>query len=374
MGAFAPYLQLYFGSVGVTLVGIGLLTGFLSLATLVAAPLWGSIHDRYPESRVLIFLAGLLAAVGALAMGASGATLWLVPAIGVFSIGLAGLMPMMDVRILHMTEPDTSRFAGVRVFGSLGFIVATPIVGWWIGHDYAQQFLIVAPLMALAGLLSLTMPVRSRVLRAGGTGSATRVVLAHRPILFFLAAAFVCFVSISMQNPFISIYLQNRGAPSGEVGYLWACQTLLEVPAMVLFPLLARRYGTERLIVIGMAIIAARQGANALFTSPDLLVATSLLQGLGYGLMVVGSAAYVSREAPSGTAATAQALLYAATWSLAAIVGSGLGGELAGLLGIRAMFAISTAIAFVSVLFLAALLLPGFRGGSEASRGALLQD
>ena len=177
-----------------------------------------------------------------------------------------------------------------------------------------------------------------------------------------------------MQNPFISIYLQNRGAPSGEVGYLWACQTLLEVPAMVLFPLLARRYGTGRLIVIGMAIIAARQGANALFTSPDLLVATSLLQGLGYGLMVVGSAAYVSREAPSGTAATAQALLHAATWSLAAIVGSGLGGELAGLLGIRAMFAISTAIAFVSVLFLAALLLPGFRGGSEASRGALLQD
>jgi PPP family 3-phenylpropionic acid transporter len=366
VGAYAPYLQLYYGSIGITLAGIGLLSGFLSLVALLAAPLWGSIHDRYPESRTLIMLAGLATAAGGLGMGASGASPWLVPSIGLFAIGLSGLQPMMDVRVLHMAASDRSRFASVRVFGSLGFMTATPLVGWWIGQNYAGLFWIMVPLMVLAGLSSLMLPIRSGVVRTSGAGSAARVVLSHRPILYFLAAALVGFVSISMQSPFISIYLRSLGARSDEVGYLWGCQTLLEVPAMVLFPVLARRYGTEPLIVIGMAIVVGRQTANAIFTSPDLLVAFSLLQGLGYGLLLVGSAAYVSRQAPRGTAATAQGLLYATVSSLAAIVGAGLGGELASLFSIRALFAISAALGVIAVLLLTASLLPGSERPSAA--------
>ncbi len=373
VGAYAPYLQLYYNSIGITLADIGLLTGSMSLVALLAAPLWGLLHDRNPGSRTLIVLAGLVTATGGLAMGASGASLWLLPAICLFAGGLSGLQPMIDVRILHMTASDRSRFASVRVFGSLGFMVSTPLVGWWIGQNYAGLFWIMIPAMALAGLSTLLLPTRSSAIRPIGAGNATRVVLSHRPILYFLAAALVGFIAMSMQSPFISIYLRNQGASSNEVGYLWSCQTLLEVPAMVLFPLLARRYGTERLIVIGMAIIVGRQIANAAFTSPDLLVGFSLLQGLGYGLLLVGSAAYVSREAPQGTAATAQGLLYATVSSLAAIIGAGLGGELAGILSIRALYTISAVLGAVSVLLLAALLIPGSgrRFASEPHFGRL---
>jgi len=359
VGAYAPYLQLYYGSIGITLAGIGILSAFFSVVALLSAPLWGLVHDRNPESRTLIVLAGCMAAGGGLAMGVSGAHVWLLLAIALFAAGLSGLQPMLDVRILFMTASDRSRFASVRVFGSLGFMAATPLVGWWIGQDYAGLFWFMVPLLLAGGLSSLLLPTRSGVVRATGTQSAARVVLSHRPILLFLAAALVGFVSISMQSPFISIYLRNNGASGDEVGLLWSCQTMLEVPVMVLFARLAHRFGIERLIVVGMALVAGRQAANAVFTSPQILVGFSLVQGLGYGLMLVGSAAYVSAEAPRGTAATAQGILYATVSSLASIIGAGLGGVLAGSLSVRGLFTVSAILGAVSVLLLAAALLSG---------------
>jgi MFS family permease len=188
---------------------------------------------------------------------------------------------------------------------------------------------------------------------------APGVVLHHRPIALFLATAVVGWISISMQNPFLSLYLRSLGAGSDQVGYVWSAQALLEVPVMVMFPLLARRYGCERLIVVGMAILVGRQTANALFTSPTILIGFSLLQGLGYGLLLVGGIAYVSQLAPRGTAATAQGILNAVTFSFASIIGAGVGGQIAGILSIRTLFAMSAGLGAVAVVLLAVVVLPG---------------
>ena len=359
VAAYAPYLQLYYGSVGISVAWIGLLSAFSSAVAMVAAPIWGSIHDRNPDNKLFIVLASFIAAGGGLGIGTFGGTIWLVPSVAAFSIGLCGLGPMMDVRVLHMTSADRSRYASVRVFGSFGFIVATPLIGWWIHANYVQLFVVLVPTLILAGLSSLLLPARSSTVRTGGMFKAPGVVLGHRPIAIFLAAALFGWISISMQNPFLSLYLRSLGASSDQVGYVWSAQALLEVPVMVFFPLLARRYGCERLIVVGMAILVGRQAANALFTSPTILIGFSLLQGLGYGLLLVGGIAYVSQLAPRGTAATAQGILNAVTFSLASILGAGVGGQIAGILSIRTLFAMSAVLGAISVVLLAVAVLPG---------------
>ena len=359
VAAYAPYLQLYYGSVGITIAGIGLLSAFSSLIAMIAAPVWGSIHDRNPESRVFIVLASFIAAGGGLALGIFGGTIWIVPSVAAFAIGLCGLGPMMDVQVLHMTASDRSRYASVRVFGSLGFIVATPLIGWWIHQDYILLFVVLIPTLILAGFSTLFLPTRSAAVRTASMMKAPGVVLRHRPIALFLATVVVGWISISMQNPFLSLYLRSLGAGSDQVGYVWSAQALLEVPVMVMFPLLARRYGCERLIVIGMAILVGRQTANALFTSPTILIGFSLLQGLGYGLLLVGGIAYVSQLAPRGTAATAQGILNAVTFSFASIIGAGVGGQIAGILSIRTLFAMSAGLGAIAVALLAVVVLPG---------------
>jgi PPP family 3-phenylpropionic acid transporter len=368
VAAYAPYLQLYYGSLGITLAGIGALSAFSSFTAMIAAPMWGSIHDRNPESRWLIPVASLIGASGGVGMGMVGATWWLIPSVAAFAVGLSGVSPMMDVRVLHMTRSDRTRYASVRAFGSIGFIVATPLIGFAIHQNYRSLFLILVPFVILGGAASLLIPGRSKAPRSGGMMRAPGAVLRHRPIGLFLITALVGWTAISAQNPFLSIYLRNLGATSDQVGYAWSSQALLEVPAMLFFPLLARRYGAERLIVAGMAIMVTRQIANVVFTTPAVLIGFSLLQGLGYGLLLIGGIAYVSQQAPRGTAATAQGILNATTISLASIIGAGLGGQIAGVVGIRSLFAMSAGLGAISVVLLALVVLPGSADRLRASR------
>jgi PPP family 3-phenylpropionic acid transporter len=374
VAAYAPYLQLYYGSVGITVAGVGALSAFSSLIALISAPIWGAASDRNPESRLLIPLASMIAAAGGLAVGSVGGSLLIVPAVAAFAMGLSGTGPMMDVLVLHMTASDRSRYASVRVFGSLGFIVATPIIGFLIHQTYRDLFFVFIPFVLAAGFSSLILPGRSRAVRSTGMMRAPGTVLRHRPIALFLVTALVGWIAIACQNPFLSIYLRSLGATSDQVGYVWSCQALLEVPVMVFFPQLARRYGAERLIVVGMAILVVRQTANALFLSPTILIGFSLLQGVGYGLLLVGGIAFVSTQAPKGTAATAQGILNATTFSLASIVGAGVGGQVAGILSIRTLFAISAGLGALSVVLLALVVLPGSAERLQAAHEAAARD
>ena len=46
VGAYSPFLQQYYQSLGIPIAEIGLLAAFTSAMALISAPVWGSIHDR----------------------------------------------------------------------------------------------------------------------------------------------------------------------------------------------------------------------------------------------------------------------------------------------------------------------------------------
>jgi PPP family 3-phenylpropionic acid transporter len=370
VAAYAPFLQPYYRSLGISLAGVGALSAFSSAVAMISAPMWGIVHDRHPASRWLIPFAGAIAASGGLGLGLSAASWTLIPSAAAFSMGMSGVSPMMDVRVLHMTRSDRSRYASVRVWGSIGFILATPVIGFAIAQTYRGLFLFLVPAIVAGSFASLLLPGRPATLRSPGMMHAPGRVLQHRPIAFFLAGALVGWVAIAAQNPFFSIYLGELGASSNQVGLAWSSQALLEIPSMVFFPLLMRRFGAERLIVAGMVILVMRQTSNAVFTTPTILIFCSLLQGLGYGLLLVGGIAYVSQQAPKGTAATAQGILNAVTFSLASIVGAGVGGQLAGLLSIRILFALSAGLGAIAVVLIGLAVLPG---AAERQHAALAE-
>jgi len=182
---------------------------------------------------------------------------------------------------------------------------------------------------------------------------APSVVLGHRPIALFLLGSFLAWVAMAAQNSFFTIYLLRLGGSSELAGLAWSAAALLEVPTMFFFPLLTRRFGLERLLVAGALIIAARQVANVVFQDPQILLVCSLLQGWGYSLLLIGSITYVSHQAPKGTAATAQGIFNAVAGSLAAIVGTGVGGQLAGPLSVRGLYAFAAGLEILSSVLIA---------------------
>ena len=365
VGAYAPFLQQYYQSLGIPLWEIGLLAAFTSTMALSAAPVWGAIHDHVPASRLLIPLAASIATVGAIGLAVAGATPWLALAAATWAIGMSGTSPMMDVRVLSIVGANRARYGWIRACGSASFIVVAPIVGLLVDRGgMSAMFWVMVPAIALAGVAAITLPPRLDSVRPPSLRRAPGTVLRHRPIALFLIGATAAWTAISFQSSFFSIYLRSLGAPSSEVGWTWAIAATMEIPVMFLFPWLARRFGIERLLVAGAAIVFLREVANVVFTSPEMLLACSLVQGAGYALMLIGGITFVSLQAPKGTAATAQGILSGVTASLAAILGAGVGGQLAGLLTIRGLYLVAACLGALAVAMIAVAVLPVSRSRS----------
>lgn len=348
VAAYAPYLQPYYASLGIGLDEVGLLTAFAAAVGLLGAPAWGALHDRFPRRRALLPLAAVLAAAGGTGIILAGRSPLLVPAVATFAIGTAGLMPMMDVQVLDLVRADRSRYGLVRAWGSVGFIAGSPLIGLAIDARGPGAFavpLVVAWVLG-AGLLR-SSPTRTNAVRFASTRRPP--VLRNRTIALFLLASLMAWAAVYLQLSFFSIYLLQLGASSDRVGWAWSLGAALEVPTMLLFPRLAARFGSRRLIVLGAAILALREVANVASADPDVLLAVSILQGTGYALLLVGGVTFVSAAAPDGAAATAQGILSGVSVSLASVLGASLGGIAASALTIRVMFALAAGLGLLAV-------------------------
>jgi PPP family 3-phenylpropionic acid transporter len=364
LGATSPYMAPYLQSLGLSLGEIGLLGSLSAALGLVAGPIWGSIADRFPGSRLLIPLAALLAASGALALVSMGRSILIPVAYVGLAIGLTGTGPLLDARALDLVHADRDRFAHLRLWGSASFMVAAGLVGlFFIRRDSPGGFFYVyVPFLVLTAIVALGLGGRSAPSARGiGILRAPGRVLRNRSIALFLVGALVAWTALVAQLAFFSIYLEGLGAPPEMVGWAWSLGAVLEVPAMLFFPQLARRFGAGRLVVVGALIMAFREFGSVVLTDPTLLIWLSTLQGLGYALALIGGVTFVSRHAPTGTAATAQGILNSVSIGLATIIGGTLGGLLAGWLTIRGMYVIATATGFAGAGLIALAVLPGSR-------------
>jgi MFS transporter, PPP family, 3-phenylpropionic acid transporter len=358
VGALFPYIPVYYSSLGLDLGAIGMLAAIFSAAGMLGSPLWGAAGDRLGGSRALLLIPATLAALAFGALALARAPLALGIAAATASFGMAGVGPVLDARALETVQDDRSRFGRLRVWGSISFIASALFVGWLIDRTGIRSLFIVLIAALLAtGVIGLGLRSQSSepaLPRLGSLAAVFRSALLMR----FMAAALVVWTANSAINAFFSVHLVQIGAPSTLVGWAWAVGAAVEVPLMIAFPVLSRRLGLERLIVIGAACFVARAAAVTLVTDPVLATFTMALHGAAFSLVLVGCVAYVSRHAPAGAAASAQGVLSAMIFGLSMIIGPELGGMLAGRLGLPGMFAIAGAGSAAGVIGLAWVLAP----------------
>lgn len=352
VGASFPYLSVFYASRGLGVETIGLLTSLAAVAGLVAAPLWGSAADRFAGSRALLPVAALIAALGATSLALVREPLLVAGAVAIMSLAFSGLAPTLDARALETVRHEQNRYGGLRAWGSASFIVVVWLTGALIERfGAASMFAVyVAMLLAFAAAaIRLRGDVSGiRLPRLAGIG----LVLRHPVLARFLMAILLVWCASMGINWYLSVHLLEIGAPGELVGASWAIGALVEIPIMWAFPWLAARVGTERLLIIGAGAFVLRALAIALVTDPALVALTMILHGIGFGLMLVGGVTYVARHAPPAAAATAQGILSATVFSLALIIGPGLGALVAGAWGANAMFLSSAVVGSLAIALL----------------------
>lgn len=350
IGAAYPYLPVFYRDLGLTFEEIGVLTAIQAATQLALGPVWGGLVDRFPRVGLTLPLAAAVAAAGGFILFlATDFSSSLAGSMLLFA-GLAGIGPTLDARTLETLGPaGRDRFGQVRAFGSLAFVIVALLVGVLLEAQGSRSLFWVY-LPALIGTVLVTSTIRRRgtnrsisMLRGAGQ------ILGAPGMLVFFGGFTIVWTSLTAMNAFYSIQVVALGGSTALVGITWAFGAIIEVPLMYAFPRLGARFGTERLLVFGALMFSLRGILGAIAIDPIMLVLIAPLEGLGFACAFVGGVTVLAARLPISLGGTAQGL-FSASAGLATIIGSVVGGTIAGAIGIPGMFAASALIGLVGTL------------------------
>ena len=166
VGASFPYLPIYYREHGLSLGEVGLLASLAAAVALLTAPLWGTLADRYPTSAALIPVASLLTGAAAAALAVAQQPLAIGASAVAMSAAMAGIPPLLDARTLELVRGDSDRYARIRVWGSVAFVVVAWVTGFLVERaGVASLFTVYVPLLVVTAGVGLFVRGRGRITR-----------------------------------------------------------------------------------------------------------------------------------------------------------------------------------------------------------------
>lgn len=326
VGALSPYLSLYFEASGYSVAQIGLLLAVPQALRIVAPPVWGLLADRGGAAGRLLVASALLTTlfVVLLPWATARGELATLALLALLFFASAGITPIAESTALAIADGDAGRYGAMRLWGSIGFVVAVVLVGPALDRTGATAlpwFLaVIAGGIVLVGLrlAGLAGPPRT------APTARLRELLRQRQVVAFFAANFLMLFAHAALYVLFSLYLQRHGYSKAAIGLFWAVSVLAEIALFRWQSILFERFSASGLFAFSIGVAALRFALVGVSAGGfALLLVAQLLHAITFGLHHSASMALLHRWFEPAQQARAQALFIT--------VGYGCGGTLGGL-------------------------------------------
>ena len=175
-----------------------------------------------------------------------------------FSFFWNASLPQFEAVTFTYLKERVARYARIRVWGSIGFIVTVIVLGMlveWRGPEIVLPSVLV--IFVAIWLSSLLVREPEPASHAEKQQPLTEVL--KRPaIVGFFIAVFLMQVSHGPYYAFYSIYMKDHGYAATLIGQLWALGVLAEVGLFVVMHHLLERFGARRVLVASLLLAALR--------------------------------------------------------------------------------------------------------------------
>jgi PPP family 3-phenylpropionic acid transporter len=305
VGLMVAYLPAYLAARG---LGVGAIAGVLALPQIVrmfAPALWGWVADRTGAQRLIVIVG----------CAANAACFFLVPTvsdaagiallIGSASLVSAAALPLVEAITLGTLAGHSGRYGPIRVWGSIGFIVAVLGGGAWL-ERHATEML--APALVWSGLASviaaLVLP-RARV----HVAAASAPFALSREARLILACGFCMAVAHGTLYAFFTLHLQHAGYGTSLIGALWTLGVVAEILVFLALPAIFRHASLSTILAASCLIGALRFLLIGWAADwPWVLVAAQLMHAATFGAFHAASVAAIHRVFPAAAHGRGQTL------------------------------------------------------------------
>nr|WP_178112363.1 MFS transporter [Pseudomonas sp. WS 5019] len=360
LGGTAPFLALYFDHLGFSPARIGELIAIPMLMRCLAPNLWGWLGDHTGQRLLIVRFGALCTLVCFAGIFFSQSYAWLALIMATHAFFWHAVLPQFEVITLAHLREQAARYSQIRLWGSIGFIVAVVGLGLlfeWLSLDAYPAALLV--IMAGIVVSSFWVPNAQPVLRPSTLESEGFVRQLRRPgILAFYLSVGLMQLSNGPYYTFLTLHLEGVGYSRGAIGLFWALGVVAEILLFLVMARLLQRYSLRAVLLVSFLITAVRWlllGSLPQYL-PVLLLA-QCMHAATFGAFHAACIHFVQRSFADRQQGQAQALYV----SLAGI-GGALGALYAGYswkgLGPAWTFAIASLVALLAAFIIATRLPP----------------
>jgi len=313
---------------------VGLAYGTTALAAMISPFFVGMVADRFFATERIL---AVLHLVGAVVLFATSIQTAFVPLYLILLGYTLCYMPTLaltnSLSFRQMTDPSRE-FPGIRVLGTIGWIVAGLVIGTTGLESTAIPMRLAAAGSLLLGAFSLllphTPPQKSgrRVTWSEVLGLDALKLMRDSSFAIFVIGSFLICIPLQFYYAFTNPYLNEIGV-SNAAGKMTLGQ-MSELFFMLVMPWFFRRLGVKYMLLVGMAAWTARcllvaAGNNGALVW--MLYGGILLHGVCYDFFFVTGQIYVDRKAPGDLRAAAQGFIAFVTLGVGMLIGSWLSGK-----------------------------------------------
>ncbi|MBS0422671.1 MAG: nucleoside permease [Proteobacteria bacterium] len=315
---------------------IGLAYATQSWGAIIAPFIFGLIADRYFNAERVLAVTHLVGGLLLLAVARSANFSAFYPLLLVYMVLYMPTLALVNAVAFRQLRDPSREFSTIRVWGTVGWIVAGLCISFVFGWDSSASisqgalrntFVMCGIASLLLGVYSLTLPKTPPVsgpnpqLRDILGLEALRLLANRNFLIFFVSSILIC-IPLAFYYQNANLFLTELHVPNAT-----GKQTLgqmSEVLFMLLIPVFLNRFGMKTTLLVGMLAWAVRYLLFAFGNAGDLvslLLIGIALHGVCYDFFFVSGQIYIDSKAGPQIKSAAQGLITLATYGAGMLIG-----------------------------------------------------
>lgn len=328
IGAFQPYFSLYLQSLGFAAGRIALLMSLGQFMRLLAPLLWSWLAEAGGRRVRIVVGSSVAAFLCFLSVFASQDFVVLVVGMGLMHFFLSASLPLVEALTLGHLGKRPEGYGRIRLWGSVGFIMAVAGVGALLDAAPMAALLWVSAAL-LGGTVLCAVTLAEAPMGAGHGHGRLRDALRSRRVVFLFAAGLFMTAAHGPLYVFYSIHMVALGYGKTAVGLLWTLGVVAEILVFLAMPRLAGRVSLRALLLACFALAVGRfLMIGWLAAMPWLAVLAQLLHGATFGAHHAATMSALNHWFAPGQQARGQALYGSVAYGAGGLGGALLAGEL----------------------------------------------
>ena len=355
VGSFVPYWGIYLQSENFSPSSIGILLSLFQISRIIAPNFWGWLADHTGHRVKWIKLTSFLGLIGFIGVFWAKGFFWIFLVMSALSLFTSSTLPLAEsLTLAHLATTD-GHYSRIRLWGSIGFIVASLFLGYLIdlqGINILLWVLLIA--QTIIFFLSNTIPETKEIHHKKNDLSIWKIIKTPSVIALLIGCTLMVSAHGVLYN-FYSIYLKEHGYSSATIGWLWAVGVICEIFIFMLMPKILRRYSLKTILLISLFLGVIR--FILIGASPDqfyLLLIAQMFHAATFGSFHAASIEVIAYFFKGRNQSRGQAIYNSVAYGIGGTIGSLGGGYLIQYLGGQLGFmiaAISPLIGFIVIWY-----------------------